>query len=134
MACNNDDEDATPDEFFTATIDGQAFAADVIVAIEDNTLGEPIIFMSGTENSTGDAVGLNIPVSIPVNVAQAIDELDFGITFTNAEEDAFFTVGEITLTDKGDNNMAGNFSFTATNDSDSTDVRVITNGAFSVTY
>jgi len=95
-----------------------------------------IIFMTGKETNSGDGVGLNIPISTPQNVAQVVDATDFGITFTDANENAFFTVGEVTVTslDEGEKVMEGTFSFTATNDSDPTDIRVISNGSFRVIY
>ncbi len=135
VSCGDDDE-ATPEDFITASIDGLSFAADTIAAISDNTFGEPIIFSTGTEASSSDVIGLNIPLSTPLNTPFMIDATDFAITFTDAAENAFFTVGEITVTAKDEEakTLEGTFSFTATDDDDATNVREITNGSFKVTY
>lgn len=134
LACNKGDDG--PSEFFTATIDGQAFESDVTVALEDNSFGEPIIFILGTETASGDRIGLNLPLSTSLNTSLAIDATDFALTFTDTGGNAFFTVGTIALTeiDETAKAVAGTFSFVATQDDDATNVRTITNGEFRVIY
>jgi len=135
ISCSSDD-DAGPEETFVATIDGTSFVATSVVAVEDNSFGEPIVFMTGTEASSGNVIGLNIPLSTPTGSSIAIDATDFAITFTDADQNAFFTVGQITPTelDASSKTVAGTFSFTATDDTDSTNVVEVTNGEFRVIY
>ena len=135
-SCNKDDDDGTPDEFITASIDGNAFSAATITALADNSFGEEVVFAAGVNSDASFTIGLNIPTSIPTNATIMIDETDFGITFTDADQNAFFTVGEIELTtnDTGDDVLEGNFSFTATDDTDPSNVYEITNGEFRITY
>ena len=130
------DSDSTPEDFITASIDGSSFSAAVITAIADNSFGEEIIFISGVNSDISFTIGMNIPTSTAVNTSIAIDETDFGITFTDAAENAFFTVGTIELSNNNtsDNVLEGTFSFTATDDDDDTNVHTITDGSFKVTY
>lgn len=135
LSCN-DDDGSTPADFITATIDGNAFEAASITAIADSGLGEELVLIAGTNSDASFSIGLNIPSSTAVNTSNVIDATDFAITFTDANDNAFFTVGEIELSnnDTGADVMEGTFNFTATNDMDSTDVHTITNGAFKVSY
>jgi hypothetical protein len=136
FSCNKDDDESTPENFITATIDGNAFAATTIYAIADDTFGEELVLISGANSDASFTIGLNIPTSTPINTSIAIDETDFGINFTDTDENAFFTVGEIELsTNNTDNNLLeGIFSFTATDDSDSTNIHTVTSGNFRITY
>lgn len=133
-SCN--DDESTPEEFITAMIDGSAFEANTIIAIPDNTFGEEIILIVGTNADASFKIGLNIPTSTSVNIPQAIDATDFAITFTDAADNAFFTVGTIELSnnDTGDKVLEGTFSFTATDDDDPTSEFSITDGAFRIEY
>ena len=135
ISCSGDD-DAAPGETFVATINGDSFVATTVLAVEDNSFGEPIIFMTGTEASSGFVIGINLPLSTPTGSSIAVDATDFGLTFTDTDQNAYFTVGQITPTeiDAGSKTVAGTFSFTATDDSDSTNVREVTNGEFRVVY
>ena len=119
-SCNKDDDDGAPEEFITASIDGNSFNAATITAIADNSLGEELVFIAGTNSDASFIIGLNIPTSTPVNTTFMVDETDFAITFTDAAENAFFTVGEIELStnNTSDNVLEGTFSFTAMDDTD----------------
>lgn len=132
----SDDDSATPNFFVTAKIDGQDFEADQITAVGDTSFGELLVFSSGTETSSGFAIGLNLPASTPLNASQVIEMDDLAITFTDADENAFFTVGQVTITsfDTDAKIMEGTFDFEATNDADATDVHTITEGAFRIQY
>lgn len=134
-SCGSDD-DAAPSETFTATIDGNGFEATTVVAVEDNTFGEPIIFMTGTEVSTGFIIGINLPLSTAVGTSAAIDATDIALTFTDTDQNTYSTVGQITATeiDADNKTVAGTFSFTATDSADATNVKEITNGEFRVIY
>jgi len=135
VSCSDDDT-AEPQLFITATIDGDSFEADGITAIGDDGLGELLIFITGTENSSNFSIGLNIPASAPVDQEFIVEEDDLAITFTDAQANAFFTVGALTITelDQTTNIIQGDFNFTATNDADSTDVHTITDGSFRINY
>lgn len=135
VSCSDDDA-AEPSVFITAKVDGNDFEADGITAIGDDGLGELIAFIAGTENSSSLSIGLNIPVSVEINQEYAVDAFDIGLTFTDAQENAFTTVGAITISefDETTNIVQGNFNFAATNDADSTDVYTITEGSFRVNY
>lgn len=134
-SCNKDD-DSAPEDFITASIDGNSFEAATIVAVSDNSFGEELVLISGTNSGASFIIGLNIPTSTPVNTTFMIDETDFAITFTDAAENAFFTVGEIELStnNTGDDVLEGTFSFTATDDDDPSNEFEITNGEFRITY
>ncbi|MEN0002923.1 MAG: hypothetical protein AAF798_02220 [Bacteroidota bacterium] len=135
-ACNNDDDDNTPSEFITATIDGAAFEADIIFGEADELGGETIIFMAGTELSSSTIIGLNIPTSVTTGTTFDIDATDFALTFTDVDENSFFTVGQITLSELNTDAkvIAGTFNFTATDSMDPMNVREITGGEFRVVY
>lgn len=134
-SCSKDDDDEVTSSI-TATVDGNAFEATTITAISTDDLGSLIVFIAGKETSTGNTIGLNIPTATPLNTTIPVDENDFGITFTDADDIAFFTEGELTLIehDEDEKVMSGTFSFNATNEDDDTDVRAITNGSFTVVY
>lgn len=134
-SCNGDD-DSGPEETFVATIDGNSFEASIVTALEDNTLGESVVFISGEETSSGNIIGLNIPLSTAVGSSMSIDETDFALTFTDADENAYFTVGQITLDeiDAENKTISGTFSFDATDSADATNIKEITGGEFRVIY
>ncbi len=136
FAACGDDDDNTPEEFITAEIDGAAFEAVTITAIVDNTLGEPIVFATGVNADASFTIGMNIPVSTAEGTTATIDELDLALTFTDAAENTFFTVGEFKLdtNDTDDNVMEGTFSFTATDSDDPTNVIEVSNGEFRIMY
>lgn len=135
VSCKKDD-DSTPENFITASIDGDAFAATTIFAIADNSFGEELVLITGANADASFTIGLNIPTSLAINTSNVIDEFDIGITFTDAAENAFYTVGEIELStnNTGDDVIEGTFSFTATDDDEPTSIYTITNGEFRITY
>ena len=132
----SDDDSATPDFFVTAQINGQSFDADQIVGVGDTSFGELLVLSSGTETSTDFAIGLNLPASTALNTSQVIEMDDLAITFADADENAFFTVGQVTISsfDTDAKIMEGTFDFVATNDSDDTDIYNVTDGAFRIQY
>lgn len=137
-ACGDDEampEPTTP--FMTATVDGQAFEATSLTAIGDDSFGEVIVFNQGTNAAGNINIGVNVPISTPLNSAQAIDATDFALLYGTDDEDAaYFTVGSITVTeiDTEMQTMRGTFNFTATNSDDDTDVVVVTDGEFFTEY
>jgi len=134
VSCKKDKEDEAPipSEYMTASIDGNAFEAATFV----NSVLYETLLSTGTNEDETFKIGLNIPLDIPINEVQDIDEFDFGITFTDPDDNAFYTVGtvELTLNDNTAKEMEGIFSFSATQDGDSTNVYQITDGAFKFTY
>lgn len=138
IGCGDDDGGEEPADFMTATIDGNGFEATTITGFADNTFGEELVLILGTQASNSQAIGLNIATSLGTG-SNAFEEDDFAVTFsddlTNSTS-AFFTVGTLNITrnDTTENVLEGSFNFTATNEDDSNDVYNITNGEFKVTY
>lgn len=136
VGCGGEDEG--PADFMTATIDGNSFEATSISGISDNTFGEELVLVLGIQASNSLAIGLNIPTSVGTGSVEVAAD-DFAITFSddiNSGANRFFTVGTLNLTrnDTTENILEGTFNFSATNDSDSTNVFSITDGAFKVNY
>jgi len=137
IGCGGDDDDDVAD-FMTATIDGSGFEATTINGIADNTFGEELLLINGTQSSNSAAIGINFPTSSGTGTF-AIAADDFAITFTDDilnSTDAFFTVGTLNITrnDTTENVLEGTFDFIATDEDDDTNVFNITNGEFKVTY
>lgn len=135
VSCGSDDDNSPVEDFITAKIDGADFEAVTITAIADNSLGEELVLISGVNSDGSFTIGLNIPTSTPTGTV-TIDATDFAITFTDAAENAFFTTGTLTIdtNDTEGDVLEGSFSFTATDDTDPTNVNEITEGEFRITY
>lgn len=135
-SCN--DDEAMPDTpFITATVNGEAFTAAEITAVGDDTLGELVVFSSGTNAASDITIGLNIPETVEANQTYEVDAFDFGLTYGTDDEDAsYLTVGSVTLSefDADGQSMRGTFNFTATNSDDETDVVTVTGGEFYIEY
>ena len=122
----------------TATINGNAFEANIVSGSSDDSFGEELVLILGIENSTGNAIGLNVPTSIGTGSNQ-IAEDDFGITFNDDFANgtiAFFTVGTLNITrnDTTENVIEGDFNFTATDEDDAANIFNVTDGEFKVSY
>jgi hypothetical protein len=131
IGCGDDD---APAEFITATINGDSFDAITIQDLVDNTGGEDLVFILGTDTGTGVAIGLNIIPSIGTGSFN-VDPTDLTFTFTSGAS-AFFTEGTLVLTtnDTNDNVFEGTFDFVATDTVDPSNVFNITDGEFRITY
>ncbi len=136
VGCGDDDDDE-PGDFMTATIDGNGFEATALIGISDNTFGEELILINGTQTSNSQAIGLNIPTSLGTG-SNVIEADDFAITFADdivSGTVAFFTEGTLNITrnDTTENVLEGTFNFVATAE-DSTSVFNIADGDFKVSY
>ncbi len=132
ISCAKDKEDPEPSKYMTASIDGNTFEAATISSV----VSDSIVLSTGTNEDATFTIGLNIPVDIVVNEELIIDEFDFGITFTDVDDNIFSTVGTVELTenDAEADVLEGVFTFTATEDGNETNVHEITNGTFKFTY
>lgn len=133
ISCGGDD-DANPEAFLRATIDGNAFEAATITTVSDDTFGELLILSVGENADASFKIGLNLPASLAVGTPFQIDATDLGITFTDADDNSFTTIGEVELDRNESDNIGGTFSFVATDDSNPLNVLNITNGSFFFTY
>jgi hypothetical protein len=136
IGCGDDDEE--PADFMTATIDGNGFEATTINGISDDSFGEELVLVLGTQSSNSQAIGLNIATSLGTG-SNVVEADDLAITFSDniiSSSNGFFTEGTLNITrnDTTENILEGTFDFTATNDSDSTDIYNVTGGEFKVTY
>lgn len=131
LSCGDDDE---PVDFVSATINGNDFNASTVLSVSDNSFGEELVLINGTESPI--SIGLNIPTSVATNTDYPVEADDFGITFTDDGSNAFFTVGSVRLTtnNTNDNVLEGTFNFVATQDTDPANIYTVTNGEFRVTY
>ena len=136
IGCGGDDEE--PADFMTATIDGNGFEATAITGFSDNTFGEELVLVLGTQTSNSQAIGFNIATSLGTG-SNVVEADDFAITFSDnltASTSAFFTEGTLNITrnDTTANILEGSFNFTATNEDDLTNVFNVTDGLFKVSY
>lgn len=120
---------------------GAAFTMDAnqtdskYLMIHQNSTTETISLMGYNSSSTADAgvYNLNLPENAPVGTYDLTAGQAFSAGIGNSENQAPFNVtsGSVTVTSHNGNNLAGTFSFTASN---GTTTVTISNGSFNITH